>query len=315
VHLPNLQSLSTLYHPRAVVSATGSNAMSVARQFKADYSSTNYEDILLDPEVDVVLICTRHHLHAQQAISALKAGKHVYCEKPLAFTRDDLSNILACYDISGDRCGVSNPKKGSCPLLMVGYNRRFSPAAAIVKEVVRRRTNPLMVLYRVSGGYITPDNWIQGPEGGGRIIGEMCHMFDLFDYWVDAPIKSVNVDALRSSQTHVLSTDNVNISVAYEDGSICNLFYSALGDASLGKEYIEIFTDKTTITVDDFKRCRVLGCKNKTWSSMIMDKGHRRALEVFAESVNAGGSWPIELSSIIRTSELSIIASEKASGG
>ena len=159
VHLPNLQKLSHLYSIRAIVSATGSNAKETAKQFGAAYCSTNYRDVLADDDVDMVLICTRHNLHANLAIEAARAGKAIFLEKPMALNQEELDKLVAVL------------KETKVPF-MVGFNRRFSPAAVRVKAFIQNRQNPIIVNYRVNAGHIPPDHWIHGEEGGGRIIGE-----------------------------------------------------------------------------------------------------------------------------------------------
>ncbi len=318
VHLPNLQQLSNLYHIRAIVSATGSNAKATAQQFGADYASTKYEDVLNDPDVDAVLICTRHHLHAQQTIAALKAGKHVYSEKPLALNEQELNEILACYGLSLADFDENNPQSVTHnlqPILMVGFNRRFSPAAQHMRELVSQRQNPLMMLYRVNAGYLPPDHWVHGPEGGGRIVGEMCHMFDLFNFLVDAPIGAVRVESLGPRTEHVLSSDNVNAMVRYADGSVCTLFYTAMGASSLVKEYLEVHMDGKSILLEDFKVLRVYGSGYRGWRGMVADKGHKLALEVFARCLNSGKGWPICLDSLVSSSLISFAVSSVRTSG
>jgi len=314
MHLPNLQRLSHLYHIRAIVSATGSNARVTAQQFGADYASTNYEDVLNDPDVDAVLICTRHHLHAQQTAAALKAGKHVYCEKPLSLNEQELNDILACYGLS-----LADFKSGKLqletsdlrPVLMVGFNRRFSPAAQRIKEIASRRQNPLMALYRVNAGYLPPDHWVHGPEGGGRILGEGCHMLDLFNFLVDAEVESACVEPLMPRSDHLLRSDNVSVIVQYTDGSVCTLFYTALGAPNLSKEYVEIYVDGKVLVVDDFKALQIYPKSAKGWMASVADKGHRASLEAFGQAICGTGGWPIPLVDLVRTSKLSLIVARE----
>jgi predicted dehydrogenase/threonine dehydrogenase-like Zn-dependent dehydrogenase len=313
MHLPNLQQLSDLYQIRAIVDALGSNANSVAHQFNANYASTDYEDVLNDPDLDAVIICTHHHLHAQQTISALKAGKHVYCEKPLALNNSELDDILACYNITqADLDRLPPEARDLQPILMVGFNRRFSPAAQQIKKIVSNRQNPLMVLYRVNGGYIPADNWVQGPEGGGRIVGEMCHMFDLLNYWVGSQVESISVEAISPQTENVLSDDNVSTTMKYRDGSVCTLLYSALGANNWGKEYTEVYVDGKTLVLDDFKRLEVYGGNYNGWKGRIADKGHKNALEAFAHSIMSG-KWVTPLESFVMSSRISIIVAEMGS--
>ncbi|MEM3434134.1 MAG: bi-domain-containing oxidoreductase [Candidatus Methanomethyliaceae archaeon] len=311
-HLPNLQQLSNLYHIRAIVSATGSNAKITAQQFGADYASTNYEDALNDPYVDAVLICTRHNLHAQLVVAALKAGKHIFCEKPLALDEQELDAILACYGLSlsdFEDNGVQIDTRSLSPILTVGFNRRFSPAAIRAKGIIKDRVNPLIIVYRVNAGYIPVDNWVQGEEGGGRIIGEACHMFDLLNYFTGVKVESIEVSALLPKTEHILSTDNFIATLKYIDGSICTLIYTALGSDEVAKEYIEIYCDGKTLIIDDFKEMRVYGSKIKAWKGP-QDKGHLRELEEFGRCIRDGDIWPISLEEIVRATKVAFIVNQ-----
>ncbi|MBE0604569.1 MAG: Gfo/Idh/MocA family oxidoreductase, partial [Deltaproteobacteria bacterium] len=300
VHLPNLKGMSDRYQIRAVVSATGSNAKSTAQQFGAEYAGTSYEEILADPEVEAVILCTHHHLHARQTVDALKAGKHVYCEKPLAMNEEELAQILGFYGLTVESAmEIPDGHLSLQPVLMVGYNRRFSPAIGKIREILRDRSNPLMSLYRVNAGYIPPGDWVQGPECGGRILGEMCHMFDLFGFLTGAPARAVSVEPMGSKMEQLSARDNLCATVRYEDGSVCTLLYYSLGAPGLGKEYLEVHTDGKSMVVDDFRSMRVFGSPIGGWKGITADKGHVKALEAFAEALKGGRGWPIPLRSLV----------------
>src|SRR5262249_54082895 len=172
-------------------------------------------------------LCTRHHLHGRQVVAALEAGKHVYCEKPLCLTMGELEKILEYYQ-----------RRPDGPVLMVGFNRRFSPALVRARELVAGRKTPLVALYRVSAGQLPSDHWVHGPEGGGRIIGEACHMVDVFQYLVGGPLASVSGEAVVVGPGHVRPDENASFVLRFADGSVCTLVYSALGSSDYGKEYL-----------------------------------------------------------------------------
>ena len=306
VHLPNLKSLSDLYHIRAVVSATGSNVTTVAQQFGTDYASTDYEEVINDPETDAVLIATRHHLHAQQTAAALQAGKHVYCEKPLALDEEQLDQILAYFGYTcssfegGDLPFISSDSQ---PVLMVGFNRRFSPAAQRIKAIARHRQNPLMVTYRVNAGYLPPDHWVYGPEGGGRVIGEACHMFDFFQFLTDSVVTEMCVQRLGPRTEHISSSDNVCVTLHYTDGSVCSLLFTSLGNDQLGKEYVEIFVDGKVLTLDDYEVLDLFGVKLRPISEKLGgNKGHLEALRAFGEAIKRRDQSPSGMISASLTS-------------
>lgn len=297
MHLPNLQKLSDIYHIRAVVDIQGSNAKATAERYNADYASTNYEDVLNDETVDMVMICTRHNLHASMAIKAARAGKAIFLEKPMAINEEELNEMIAVM------------QETQVPF-MVGYNRRFSPAARRAKEVLANRQNPLMILYRMNAGYLPPEHWTQTSEGGGRIIGEACHIFDLFQYLTDAEVAGVNATPLSPKTDNILATDNVSITIQYKDGSVATLLYTSLGSSGLSKEYMEIYSDGKVLTMDDYKVLKVYGSSIKGWSAGV-DKGHLDELRLFGGNINILGDMKImTLDDLAETAKVSFIAAK-----
>jgi len=266
------------------------------KQFKAAYCSTDYHDVLDDDDMDMVMICTRHNLHATMAIEAAKAGKAVFVEKPMALNQEELDGLVK----------VLEETKVS---FIVGFNRRFSPAAMRVKQLIKDRQNPIIVNYRVNAGYIPLDHWVHGEEGGSRIIGEACHMFDLFNFFTESEVESIDVSAISPATEHVSARDNFVATLKYADGSVCTLLYKALGASELSKEYIEIYCDNGTMVIDDFKELRVYGSKAKGWKGS-QDKGHVRELEEFAHSIRERGPWSISLSKLVEATRTSFIVDQ-----
>lgn len=293
VHLPNLRQLSSTYRVKAVVSATGSNAKNTATQFDVDYATTDFQDVLDDPDIDAVLICTRHHLHAKQAIQAAKAGKAVLLEKPMALNQDELEEISEALS------------KHPVPF-MVGFNRRFSPAAVRAKEILISRQTPMMISYRMNAGYIPPTHWTQTEQGGGRIVGEACHVFDLFSYLTDSVAVEFSVSSIRPTSEHVLASDNVSVALRYGDGSLAILLYTSLGTADFGKEYMEVFVDGQVLVLDDYRSLRIIGASGKNWTGSKQDKGHLDELRAFAKFIKNPSSPPIPFESLVETSMISI---------
>jgi predicted dehydrogenase len=298
VHLPNLQKLADLYHIKAIVSGTGTNALATAQQFGADYASTDYEEVLQDPDVDAVLICTRHNLHAQQAIQAAKAGKAILLEKPMALNQSELDGLVAVLQDTG------------VPF-MVGFNRRFSPAARRVKEIIADRQNPLMIMYRMNAGYLPPDHWTQTSEGGGRTIGEACHIIDLFQYLVGAPVAEVSAMTITPHTEHVLAGDNVSATLRYADGSVGTLLYTALGAPGFSKEYMELYGDGTVLVLDDYRSLQTYGTKASSWSASVQDKGHLEELRCFAGHFRRENAL-VDLAMLVETTALSLRISRDA---
>lgn len=180
-HLPNIKKLNDRFTLQAVATRTGHSAAQIAKQFGAHYCTTDFNDVLKDPEVDAVIIATRHQQHASQALAALKAGKHVLVEKPLSLTMEELDSITEFLE--------SN--KSTSPVLLTGYNRRFSPYALRLADILSKRSGPFILNYRMNAGYIPPENWVHGVDGGGRNVGEACHIYDLFTFLANSEVKKL----------------------------------------------------------------------------------------------------------------------------
>jgi predicted dehydrogenase/threonine dehydrogenase-like Zn-dependent dehydrogenase len=298
MHLPNLQKLSHYYHLQAVMSRTGYNATATAKQFNAHYATTDYQQILKDPEIDAVLICTRHHLHATMTLEALKAGKHVLVEKPLALSQEELDQINNFY--------ASIPSGSHLPILLTGFNRRFSRFARRIKELVSQRTHPMILNYRMNAGYIPLNHWVHTEEGGGRNIGEACHIYDLFTFLTDSKVTQVKAQSIQTTTGYYSSRDNFVTTITFEDGSLATLTYTALGSKDYPKEQMEVFVDGKILALDNYKRLTVFGSKEKGIEAKLSDKGQKEELETFASAIQQGGNWPIPLWQQIQTNEISL---------
>jgi predicted dehydrogenase/threonine dehydrogenase-like Zn-dependent dehydrogenase len=303
-HIPNLLRLKDRFELRGVVSGTGSNAAAVADRSGAAYATTEYDDVLADEAIDLVLIATRHNLHAEMTLRALKAGKNVFVEKPLALTREELSQIQAFFATN------------DAPLLLTGFNRRFSPAATRVKEVLARRTTPLIADYRMNAGYIPPDHWVHGDEGGGRNIGEACHIYDLFGYLVESDARNVSARSIDPGSTELARNENFVVVIGYADGSICTLTYTALGHRRHPKERLEIFGDGQVISLDDYKSLSFSGDSRSgsRWHSRRAAKGHLEEFDALADAVLHGGAWPIRLEEQVEAMRIAFEVEEQIAG-
>ena len=300
IHLPNLQKLSGRFEIRAICSRTGANAKAAATKFGAKYSTTDYHDILADSEIDLAMICTRHNLHGKMVLESLQADKHTFVEKPLCTTQAELDSIKEFYN---SKPKTQNPK---LPLLMVGFNRRFSKYASEVKKHVQDRINPLFIHYRMNAGYIPLDHWVHSEEGGGRIIGEACHIIDLFSYLTGSQVKAYSSAGLRPATQSVSASDNKSIIVEYEDGSVASLDYFAVGSKELPKEWLEVHFDEKSIIMDDYKSIKGCGVKVADIHSQTPDKGQLKELKELYRYLNGENKgWPIELESMIETTEVS----------
>ena len=294
VHLPNLQQLKDQFSIVAVASRTGSTAWNLAKQYGAKYAATAVEDVFGNGDIDLVLISSRHDLHAAQAAEALRSGKAVFVEKPAAMNEPELETLLDAARLA-DR------------LLMVGYNRRFSPFIQEIRSAVAERGGPLLITYRMNAGFMPPTHWVYGPEGGGRIIGECCHIFDLFNYVVGHFPEEVSVLSLMSSSSHIQTADNFTASTRHTDGSLCTLTYTSLGSAEVPKEAMEVHFDGKTLILDDYRRLSFHGMSRKQKTTMQQDKGHIAELRSVANYLRGQGPLPMTLEEIESASRTSFI--------
>lgn len=295
IHLPNLQALKDSYHVQAIVSRTGHNAMSTAKQFGANYASTDFGAVLEDKNIDAIVIATRHDLHANMALEALKAGKHVLVEKPLALTVAELDAIEAFYK-----------EAESPPILLTGFNRRFSRYAKKIRELTEARSNPMILNYRMNAGYIPLDNWVHGKEGGGRNRGEACHIYDLFTYLTGSKVMTVQAATIRPTTGYYSPSDNFVATMTFEDGSVATLTYTALGAKGYPKEKMELYCDGKVIILDDYRSLSIAGSKASGIETKAIDKGQIEELEAFAGVIRKGSIWPIPLWQQIQATEIAL---------
>jgi len=290
----------------AVCTATGAHSRYAADKFKFRLASTNEQEVLHHPDVNTVVIATRHHLHASQVLGALAAQKNVFCEKPLCLNEEELVRIVRA------RGGTS---PGHKPLLMVGFNRRFSPMALRMKEFLNIKA-PLALHYRVNAGALPSDHWINDPEvGGGRIVGEVCHFVDLLSFLANATPIEVYARALANNGLY--SDDNVLISLRFENGSEGTIHYLANGDRAFSKERVEAFAGGSVAVLEDFRKLEMtrFGKKSTVTSRWQQDKGHRGEWKVFAKCLHEGGPTPIPFESIVSSTLTTFcIQKSRASG-
>lgn len=273
----------------SVSTSRGVTAKSVGEKFGFGSYSTDAHNILADPAVNTVFIATRHDTHAMFATAALESGKNVFVEKPLALREDELSELIE----------VAN-RRSDCCRLTVGYNRRFSPLARQAREVFRHVAEPLLINYRVNAGFLPKEHWTQTEQGGGRILGEVCHFVDLMQFLTASEPVSVYAVSMAANNAQMFDQDNVTISLRFQNGSVGQICYLACGDKSLSKERIEIFGGGQSFIIDDFRQgehyaggsCRKL---------KLPGKGHQEEVEAFLHAVSNGRPSPICLDSLALT--------------
>jgi len=255
-------------------SATAHHA---AKKFGATQATSDYKKILKDPTVKAVFIVVGHHLHARFVCEALEAGKHVFVEKPLAMNKDELALV------------TKTAAKASGQMVMVGFNRRFSPHTMKIKELLVDRNEPLCMNMTINAGFIPHDHWVQDPKrGGGRIIGEGCHFIDLLSYIADNPVVTVSAAMVGSNAT--VCTDKMSIVLSFADGSVGTVNYFANGPKSYPKETLEVFSDGRVLKVENFRVTKGYGFTGfKKFKTLRQDKGHNNEVAAFIEHVVMGG--------------------------
>lgn len=272
----------------AVVTTRGITAKSVAEKFKFRAHSTAADAVFGDPAINTVFIATRHDTHAGLAIAALESGKNVFVEKPLAIHEDEFARIV---EVARQRADCR---------LMVGFNRRFSPLARQARELFRPLAGPLVINYRVNAGYLPKDHWTQTAQGGGRILGEVCHFVDLLQFLTASAPASVFAQCVSAESARMPDQDNVAITVRFANGSVGQIAYLACGDKLLAKERVEIFGGGQTFIIDDFRTGEhYAGGSHRRLKTP--GKGHEEEVHAFLESVRTGQPSPIPLDSLALT--------------
>lgn len=302
-----------------VCDLNGAAAAHLARKFRGEIALTDYGTMLADPEVNAVIIAVGHNLHARLVCEALAARKHVFVEKPLAMNVEEVRKILEAYqrtETGSQRTGSQLSTRNSqpaAPLLMVGFNRRFSPHAVRIKELLAGRSEPLAMTMTVNAGAIPPEHWVHNPErGGGRIIGEACHFIDLMVFLSGSLVRSVA--AAMMSNGVAVKEDKMSISLGFEDGSIGTINYFANGSKAYPKERVEVFSEGRVVCLDNFRKTSGFGFRGfkslKTWRQ---DKGHSREFAAFVDRVKHGGPPLISLAELVNVTLASFAAMTAAS--
>ncbi len=298
MHLPNFKRLSNLFSILAICDVDGINAKNTAKRFKAEYCTTNYRDILDDKDIDLIMITLPHNLHSKVAIEVAVAGKAVFCEKPMALNEKELDEL------------VETLKETKVPYL-VGFNRRFSPFAKKIKELIQKRESPMIIDYQMNADFVPKDHWTQTEVGGGRNLGEACHIYDLFTFFTESEVEGINAFSITPKNKY-LENDNFIATIRFKDGSICNLIYTAMGAKDCPKEQMKIYFDGKMIFLDDYKELKIVELKSFPSSTIhhspftkTQDKGHLKEIQEFGESIKTGSGYPMLLWQLIQATKIS----------
>ncbi|MBN1434865.1 Gfo/Idh/MocA family oxidoreductase, partial [Candidatus Fermentibacterales bacterium] len=277
--LPELGRLGRVDR-RLVTTASGVTAGDVGRRFGFAGAVDSFDAIIEDEPTTAVLIATRHDMHAGLVERALRAGRHVFVEKPLCIREEELRSIAACIR----ELAASGP----LPVLQVGFNRRFSPAARKLRSHFGDDPCPLMMHYRVNAGRIPREHWTQSPEhGGGRIVGEACHFIDLMQFVCGSDPVSVCAQAIRTGDSSVPLQDNVSIQLSFGNGSVGTIHYFSEGARAMPKEMLEVSGRGTSAVIDNFRTLEVYGSR-KSGRIRAAGKGFGEELEAFGRAMRTG---------------------------
>jgi polar amino acid transport system substrate-binding protein len=275
-----------------VVTTSGISARHAAERYGFSFGATNAAELLDDQGTDVVFVVSRHDSHAGYVVSALAKGKHVFCEKPLAMNRHELAEVLAA-------AGAAST------YLTVGFNRRFAPLIVEAKTALEGRSGPLVALYRINAGPLPRDSWLTRAEGGGRIIGEVCHFIDALTYLCGA--LPLEVQAITADGCD----DAVSILMRMADGSTGAIVYSSIGDSNAPKEYLEVLTEGRVIRLDDFRRLtNTTRGRTVTRRHARQHKGQPEQLTTFLASIQKGAGPPIPLAELVAVTEATFAIEE-----
>ena len=289
---------------KAIATQSGSNAQHMAKTYGFQSCTTDYRQLLSDPEIGTVIILTPHSTHASMVVDALRAGKHVFVEKPLCLDQEELEKIRQAY------VAVSVDKSLN---LMVGYNRRFSPHSKLLARELSGRQGPMVIHCRVNAGFVPGDHWVHSPEeGGSRVIGEMCHFVDLLQFFAGCDPVRIYAERFSGNNKSALNSDNVTVTLKFADGSVGSIVYSASGDRSFSRERVEIFCEGKALVLEDFRRViRHVQGKKKVTKTSGQQMGYREELENFLRA-SVGKAQPLLTVQECITSTLATFAINKA---
>ena len=294
--MPAFKKAGAVLH--TVASSGGVSAVRSGKKFGFQHAVTDPEHILSQPDINSIVIATRHNSHAGLVCAALRAGKNVFVEKPLALTLDELEEIREAWEA----IGIQEDR----PIVMVGFNRRFAPHIKKIKTLLATAREPKTFIMTVNAGSVPPDHWVQDLAiGGGRILGEACHFIDLLRFLADAPMTGHHAEFIAGS------SDTVSISLRFEDGSLGTIHYLANGSKAFPKERLEVFCYGRILQLDNFRRLKGYGWTGfKSMNLVRQDKGQTACVASFIEAVQNGVGCPIGIAELFEVSRLSIIIAQ-----
>lgn len=297
--LPSLNRIKASI--KFIASSGGLSSTTMAKKYGIANSTTDYKEILNDSEVDLVLITTKHNMHASMVLEAINKSKSVFVEKPLALTLEELDEIIASYNVNN----VS---------VSVGFNRRFSPISKQMKKLLGNDNSPVNIIATMNAGFIPSDVWLHDMEvGGGRIIGEACHFIDLCTYLAGSKVTAVCMNSMGTNPKE--NTDNASILLKYANGTNAVIHYFSNGSKAYSKERVEVFSQERTLIMDNWRKLNAYGFKGFSKSSSKQDKGHFNQFNELIAQQKSGSKSIIPFDEIVNTTRASFAAIESLKQG
>lgn len=280
-------------------------SLNIAQVYGARKTIINEDELLNDDNINVIFINTHDHMHGQKAIQAMQKGKAVFLEKPMATTLEELTMLTNYIQ--------KNPTAQFC----VDYNRSFAPFIKKIANYTKKRTSPLIISYRMNVGFIAREQWLERQMGSGRLIGESCHIFEMFLYLVNAQPIAVSVESLKPTNSYLFPTDNFTAQISFSDGSICTLLYTSLGHVGMGKERMEVYFDSKTIIMDDYVTLEGFGLPFSFNEHVKQpNMGRENLIQTFLKSIKQDVYIPImSIEQLHKATELTLIIDKLALKG
>ncbi len=300
VHLPNMLKEGR-YRIHAAVDLDENAAKGVAKEYGAAYATTDFDKALSDPEVDLVVLTTRHNKHAGMAIRAAEARKNILCEKPMGLTLQECSEVLRAVRKNGVQ-------------YCIGYNRALAPLVCKGKALIAQQKRPAVIYHRIQSYFQANEfHWIlDEKEGGGRIISEGCHIFDMFCALTGAePVRVSAEGGIFTKSGKVTTPDTALITVAFDNGSVATMCIPSVGNSQAPKEWTEIYCGNMAVTIENFqKMISCVGATKEETTLPEVDKGHAVELKLLADALLTGTPVPNGAVSAMRSAVLCLKAIE-----
>lgn len=298
-HLPNLERSRKkgTVSLEMVSSKNGVKSAGVAEIYGFSKSTTGFQEILSESSIEAVIISAPHDLHGELVLKALEVGKHVFCDKPLALKGTEIDDIESFYS----RIEVTTNQK---PILLTGYNRRFSPCFKLMKDFTKEFSSPFILNYTINAGFVGYDHWVNREQGGGRNLGEACHIYDFFVALAGSPVKSISAHSTPDMDNYYHRNENFCATIAFDNGSVCNLIYTSMGNKTKPKETAQLFINGKIAEIMDYCSFKVDG-EEKLLNRKV-NKGHSEIFDSFVNSIMNKENPPIPIREQITASRISI---------